>query len=108
MENCKTLTFIGFAIKARKVRTGVNAIKTLKGGVYALVLCKTASKNTVDEAVKLANKFNAPLVISNAYKIEDIVKKEHCKLIAIQDQSLSQAILNSLDGRFQNYSGGIT
>ena len=108
MENCKTLTFIGFAIKARKVRSGVNAIKTLKGGVDLLMLCSTASQNTLEDAVKLSKKLNAPLVISNAYKIEDIIKKEHCKLIAIQDKSLAKAILDSLDNRFQKYSGGIT
>ena len=108
MKNCKTLTFIGFAIKARKVRAGVNAVKTLKGGVDVLILCETASQNTLDEAIKLSKKFNAPLVISKTYKVEEIVKKEHCKLIAVQDKSLSKAILESLDDSFQKYSGGIT
>ena len=108
MKNCKTITFIGFAIKARKVRSGVNAIKTLKGGVEVLILCSTASENTLNDAVKLSKKFNCPLVISKAHKIEDIVQKEHCKLIAIQDKSLSKAILENLDDSFELYSGGIT
>ncbi|MBR3803877.1 MAG: hypothetical protein IKJ14_00825 [Clostridia bacterium] len=104
MENSKPLTFIGFAIKARKVRSGANAIATLKGGVYALVICSTASKNAFDEAVKFSIKFNAPLVVSKTYKVEDIIKKQHCKLLAIQDESLGNAILQNLDNHFQEYS----
>ena len=105
MENSKLLTYIGFAIKARKVRAGVNAISTLKGGVKVLIICETASENTFNDAVKLANKFNAPLVVSKTYKVEDIIKKEHCKLLAVQDDSLGKAILNNLDSHFQKYSG---
>lgn len=104
METSKPLTFIGFAIKARKVRSGVNAIETLKGGVKVLILCATASKNTVDEVVKISKKLSAPIVISKTYKVEDIIKKPNCKLLAIQDESLGNAVLQNLDQHFQEYS----
>lgn len=104
MEKSKPLTFIGFALRARKARSGVNAIKTLKGNVFVLIICETASKNTFDEAVSLAKKFNVPLVVSKTYKIEDLVKKENCKLLAIQDESLGNAVLQNLDSHFQKYS----
>ena len=104
MEKSKPLTFIGFAIRARKVRSGLNAIATLKGGVKVLIICSTASENSFSEAVKLCKKFNAPLVVSKTYKVEKIIKKEHCKLLAIQDESLGNAILQNLDEHFQEYS----
>ena len=104
MEKSKPLTFIGFAIRARKVRSGLNAIATLKGGVKVLIICSTASENAYGEAIKLCRKFNAPLVVSKTYKVEDIIKKEHCKLLAIQDESLGNAILQNLDDHFQEYS----
>lgn len=104
MEKSKPLTFIGFAIKARKVRAGVNAIQTLKGGVKVLIICKTASQNAFDEAIKLSKKFNAPIIISETYKVEDIIKKANCKLLAIQDESLGSAILDNLDNHFHKYS----
>ncbi len=104
MEKSKPLTFIGFAIRARKVRSGANAIVTLKGGVKVLIICSTASQNAFDEAIKLSKKFNAPLVVSKTYKVEDIIKKERCKLLAIQDESLGNAILQNLDDHFQEYS----
>ena len=104
MEKSKPLSYIGFALRARKVRTGVNAIETLKGNVFVLIVCATASQNTLDDAVKLSKKFNAPLVVSKTYKIEELVKKQHCKLLAIQDESLGNAVLQNLDSHFQEYS----
>ncbi len=106
MEQSKVLTFIGFSLRARKVRKGVNAISTLKNRVGVLILCKTASNNTFDEANKLAKKLSATLIISVDIKVEDIVNKEHCKLIAIEDEQLSRAILENLDSHFVKYSGG--
>lgn len=104
MEKSKPLTFIGFAIRARKVRAGVNAIATLKGKVKVLIICQTASKNTFKDAIELSKKLSAPLVVSKTYKVEDIIKKENCKLLAIQDESLGNAILQHLDNHFQEYS----
>ena len=104
MEKSKPLSYIGFALRARKVRTGMNAIATLKGNVHLLIICHTASKNAFDEAVKLSNKFNAPIVISKTYLVQDLVKKENCKLLAIQDESLGNAVLQNLDSHFQKYS----
>lgn len=103
MEKSKILTFIGFSIRARKLRAGTNAIATLKKAKL-LIICATASKNAFDEAVKLCKKLNAPLVVSKTYKVEELVKKENCKLVAIQDESLGNAILQNLDEHFQEYS----
>ncbi len=104
MEKSKPLSYIGFALRARKVRTGANAIATLKGNVYLLIICHSASKNAFDEAVKLSKKFGAPLVVSKTYLVQDLVKKENCKLLAIQDESLGNAVLQNLDSHFQKYS----
>ena len=103
MEKSKVLTFIGFSIRARKLRAGINAIATLKKA-NLLIICQTAAKNSFDEAIKLCKKFNAPLIVSKTYKVEELVKKENCKLVAIQDESLGNAILQNLDEHFQEYS----
>ena len=106
MNNSKPLTFIGFAIKARKVRFGVNAVATLKPKIPLLILCDTASDNTKKEAVKLSNKLQSTLLITRGVKIEEIVYKENCKLIAILDDGLAKAITQNLDCHFTKYSGG--
>ena len=71
MEKSKAFTFIGFAIRARKVKMGVNAVKTLKKAVL-LILCHTASENTLKEAVSLSNKLNAKLLILNEIELEEM------------------------------------
>ena len=106
MNNSKPLTFIGFAIKARKVRCGVGAISTLKGKVPLLIICSTASDNTFDEAVKLSKKLCSKLLVATNVKVEDVVCKDNCKLIAISDVALAKAIIDNIDCHFTEYSGG--
>ena len=108
MENrSKFLTFIGFSIKARKIRCGVNAIATLKGGVKLLIVCSTASENTKKDAVKLSKKFNAKLYELSGYVLENVVYKEKCKLVAVTDTGLAKAIVDNADGHLTVYSGGL-
>ena len=106
MEKNKVVTFIGFAVRARKVKCGVNAIKTIKGNVPVIVICKTASENTFNDVVSIAKKLNATLIISENYLVEDIVHKENCKVVAITDKALATAVLEHLDTGFTKYSGG--
>ena len=98
MQGSKVLAYLGFARKAGKLRTGVNAISTLKSA-NVLVVCESASENTVKDALKLARRFHCPLV-SSAISVEEITGKENCKLLCVTDGNLAKAILNNLDGNF--------
>ena len=95
----KVETFIGFTLRSGKCRLGVNAIKTLKK-VELLLLCSTASENTVKDAVKLAKRFRTKLIVSKTTPIEILTGKEHCKLMAVTDLSLAKAIIGALDENF--------
>lgn len=101
----KILSYIGFAKKSGKLRCGVNAISTIKGGVKLLIICKTASENTYKDALKLATKFSVKLIESDI-PIEEICGKENCKLIAIEEPNLAKAIIDNLDCHFTICSGG--
>ena len=105
MEKSKAFTFIGFAIKARKLRCGVNAISTLKKADL-LILCSSASENTKKDAVKLSKKLNAKLLVLNEVLLESVVYKDKCKLVAVTDNALAKAILNSGDSRFCEHQEG--
>ena len=57
LENkTKAQTFIGFAIRARKCKIGMNALQTLKT-IDLMICCKTASDNTKKQAQKIAKKY---------------------------------------------------
>ena len=104
MQRSKILSYIGFAAKSGNLRTGVNAVATLKK-VNLLAVCKRASENTVRDAEKLAAKFNCPLIVS-LIPVEEITGKENCKVFAVTDASLARAILDNLDDNFTIKSGG--
>ncbi len=100
MQNNKIKTYIGFAIKSRKLRTGVNVIKSLNKGVYLLLLCKSASENTVSEAKSLAKKFGCKILVTAEDLLEDVVYKVNCKLAGVTEPNLAKAIYDNYIGDF--------
>lgn len=105
MANSKVKSYIGFCFKSGKITLGSSAIGTLKGGVYLLILDGKAAKNSLRYAIKYKNRFGCPLVI---YKddFEELVKKPLCRLAAVRDKNLAEAILNSGDTGCELYTEG--
>ena len=106
MQRNKIFTYVGFALRARKLRTGTNAIKTVKNGVYLLIVCKSASQNAKKEGVKLAEKFNCPIYESVSFTVVELTDKENCKLTAILDFELAKAIIANAGEDLKEFSGG--
>jgi ribosomal protein L7Ae-like RNA K-turn-binding protein len=104
--NSKAVTFIGFSVRARKIVCGVNALSYTREKIKLVILCSVTGEGTYKEGIKLSKKFNCPLIICNNIKLEDIVKKDNCKLAGIFDNNLAKAVLDNLDGNFLIYSGG--
>ena len=98
-NNSKANTFIGFAIRARKFRIGMNAVQTLKN-INLLIVCNSASENTKSEAVKVANKYHCPLIMTVTAKLEEITHRENAKVMAIADKALAKAILDNIKNDF--------
>lgn len=93
MENkTKAETFIGFAVRSGKFRTGMNSVQTLKKA-FLMIVCKSASENSLKEAKKTAAKFGCPLLKTESKLLEDAVHKENVKVMAITDRALAKAVL---------------
>lgn len=105
MAKSRVETFIGFAIKARKIALGSGAISTLRGGVYLLIANGTAAKNTQKLSIKFKERFSCPLLICKS-GFEEAVNKAGCKIAAVRDRELAKAILDSQDDNYELYSGG--
>ncbi len=91
VDGNKIETYVGFALRAGKVTLGVNAIQTVKKGVYCLLLDRGTAKNSRKEIEKTRTRFDCPLV-----EVDDLgalVRKEGCKAAAIKDISLAGAIV---------------
>ena len=105
MVQSKIKSYLGFCVKAGKITYGSFAIGALKDGVYLLILDGAAAKNSIRYALKYKNKYSCPLIVCKR-GFEEIANKPECKLVAIRDKSLAQAILNCADGDFEIYGGG--
>lgn len=99
MEKSKGETYIGFSIRARKCKIGVNACATLKKAKLVIV-CKTAGESTFKDAKKLAAKFNCPLLQTVNAPLEKSTHKENAKVMAITDASLADAIIKVKEQEF--------
>ncbi len=95
----KLETFIGFVMRARAFKIGVNAVATLKRANLILV-CKTASENTVKDALKLARRFRCKTLRSVNKSLSEYVYRDNAKVMAITDAKLTQAILANADEEF--------
>ncbi|MGN0819485.1 MAG: hypothetical protein ACI4M6_03690 [Christensenellaceae bacterium] len=96
----KILSYIGFAIKSGNVRTGVNVAKTIKKPVPLMILCHTASKNTVEEVLTLSKKLNSKIIVTKDITVEDIFNKQNCKLAVITSNELAKAIITNTNEHF--------
>ena len=106
MQKNKIFSYVGFAKRARKFRSGTNAIKTIKNGVFLILVCHTASPNAIKEAEKLSERFFCPLYKTKTFTIEDMMDKENCKLVAILDYELAKAIISNAGEDLEEISGG--
>lgn len=91
MDANKLKTYLGFARRAGKLTLGVNAASTLKGGVYLLVADISASENTKKDIEKLAKRFSVPVLWTE--DLETLAGKEFCKIAALREEHLAEAIL---------------
>ncbi len=91
----KLQSYIGFSLRSRKIVLGVNAVEGNRKPVYALLMCKSAAKNTVKAAHNIAARLGVRL-----YEVDDLaalVNKENCKLCALTDKSLGAAVAAQLE-----------
>ena len=91
MQRSKTATYLGFARRAGKLTLGVQAAGTVRWGVYLLVADESVAPNNRKEIEKLTRKFSCPLIFVSG--LEEMTGKANCKLAAVRDQHLAEAII---------------
>ncbi len=106
MAKDKVNTFIGFCIKARKITLGSGGIDVLKKGVHLIIVCSSVAKNTFSAALKYKNRFGCPLMICKC-GLENAVHKPGCKIAAVRDKNLADAIIANACEEYEIYAGGV-
>lgn len=93
MQNkTKAQTFVGFAVKANKFRSGANTLATVKKA-FLILVCRSASGNTKKIAEKYAKKYGCPLLITEGTDLSELACKQGIKIAAVTDRSLANAIV---------------
>ena len=105
-KRSKICAYLGFAIKARKFRGGLNTIATTKKGVYLILVCKTASENTVKEGIKAAEKFRCPAFKTSAQTLEEMTNVPNVKIAAVTERNLADAIVKNSGDEITGLTGG--
>ena len=100
----KVDAYLGFCLRARKIALGSGTIDMMKKGVYLLLVCSTASENTLKVAEKYSRRFSCPLVMCYS-GLENSVRKAGCKLAAVRDENLAKAMVENLGGNYRLYAG---
>ncbi len=106
MAKDKVNAYIGFCLKARKITLGSGAIDVLRRGVSLVIVCSSAGKNTFGLALKFKNRFGCPLMICNC-GLENAVNKAGCKIAAVRDRNLANAIIANACEEYEIYAGGV-
>ena len=105
MEGNKIEAYLGFALRAGKLVLGLNSIEIIKKGVYCLLLDEEAAKNSQKQARKLKVRFACPLIITK--DLGALIKREGCKVAAVKDSSLAEAILKEAGDKGMTIEGAI-
>lgn len=105
MVRSKIKSYLGFCIKARKIALGSGSIEAIKGKAFLIIVSADGAKNTQKLAIKYMNRFSCPLIVCK-FGFEDAVNRPNCKIAAVRDENLANAILENLDDNYQLYAGG--
>ena len=100
MERHKVESYVGFAVKARKILLGATAVESGLKRVKLILICGTAQKNTIKKANSLSVKTQAPMVFCRGKQLAEITGKPNVKIAAVTDKSLSKAIVEHCDEKY--------
>ena len=91
----KIISYIGFALKSKKVIAGQTPLKrNYKDKIYVVLVCNTASDNLKNLAKNIAIKNECEFIITNV-ELEQLTKLKDIKIIGITDENLGKAIINN-------------
>ena len=92
MQIGKIRSYVGFAIKARKAKIGVDNIIACKYAPYVVLYDEKLSQNSKDKLLRKCEKskiYIAPMI--------EILPGKNCLAIGVSDQNLANAISKEME-----------
>lgn len=91
----KIKTYLGFAVKARKLTYGIDALERNMRGVKLLLVSKTAAQNSYDKALLMASRAQKPVLVVD--DLSETLHRPGCKVAGLSDTSLAGAIIKNAE-----------
>lgn len=93
MQEAKVRSYIGFAIKARKIIYGLDNILTSKKRPYLLLIDKGFSPNSQKKLARYAEENEIPIM---SFNLETVIPDRNCKAVGLMEKNLAAAVLKEL------------
>lgn len=100
VQKDKIETLIGFALKANKVIFGKDNIEVFRKRMHLIVIDNTLSEKSKKDALFLASNKHIPVLITSK-PLEEIIYKQNCKMIALKDKQMSEAIKMNINENYE-------
>ena len=94
MDINKIKTYIGFSIRSGQVLYGLDNIMVYKKKIPLVVVSNTISDNSLDKIKNVCEKKNL-VMLQLSDSLENITKRNNCKVLGILNEELAKAIKNS-------------
>lgn len=106
MQRDKIDALLGFAVKAGKIIYGIDTIESTAKRFYSICICHTTADNTKRKTEAVANAKKVPLILSQ-HKLEDVLYRKNCKVIAITDKQMSEAMIAALGENYRLFNSEV-
>lgn len=103
MKRSKIDSLLGFAVKAGKILYGIDTLETTKLRYYLILLCHSTAENTRKKVIHIAELRHVPIVVSES-NLQYAVGRKNCKVLAITDRQMSDAMCKYLEEGYHLFS----
>lgn len=98
--NNKIRSYFGFAIKSNNVIYGGDNVIAARKGIYLVVCSRDINRTTMKQVTDTCDAKKIKLFVTNTEFVEEVSNKINCKCIAVCEPNLAKAIINELNGGF--------
>ncbi len=92
----KLNSYIGFAIKSKKCLLGQSQCKRSTKKIYLIILSNDSTENLINLGKNIATKHECKFILLNE-NLNKFTHVDDIKIMAITDESLSNAIVDYMD-----------
>ena len=93
----KIRTYLGFAIKSKKIIFGYDNIVTYKKNQILILSSSTVNEKVSAKINSFAERNNIKIIKLKDITCEELISRENCKIVSVIDESLANAIIKEME-----------